>query len=376
MGHIEKSQIPNSVKSATSIHLDADDLSHLSLLRKFGTSEKFADPRRTILIPNRIIDADLQALLSELSSTGRITTRTEKPRAIIAPSLSGNTVVRPTKTDETVMAAFVDVNPGVLRPVLDLVGRRGNILKSVDIFPNVSPQGLKGVALEIDTGVDKWWRELAAYNWPIGRGLIVSALPIGAEEFIDRSDSLLPLIDAIGKGSEGILKYVRFFYSEDDSRVFMAVSAGPSREERASISRQLANLHRPGKAKDLMRSVNDVFSQRRRNLAISLNQQMGLAGGMEVVSETPYVSLDIDQGSAISGGIPPGPDPIPFGLREDGLIIYRDPSENAHPLGLKRAETKRPLPNFFSQEEIKRWAESLSEPLILKDLTVGYHSSK
>lgn len=376
MGQKETVRAPNLPGSATSIHLDNSDLKHLSLLRMFGSYEKFADPRRAILIPNRAVDGDLRALLNELSSTGRIITRTDKPRVTVDPHSSGNTVVRPSVMDATVMEAFVDVNPRALGAVLDLVGRRGNILKSVDIFPNFSPHGLKGVALEIDTKVDKWWRDLATYNWPIGRGIIVSALPVGAEEFIDRSDFILPLVDAIGKASSGIYKYVRFFYDSEDNRVFMAVSAGPSREERASISEQLANIHRPGKARELMASLSSVFSQRRKNLTVSLSREMGFDGATETVSETPYVFLDIDRGSAISGGVPSGVDLIPFGLRDDGLIIYRDASEKVHPLGLKRAETKKPIPNFFSQTKINLWAESLSQPIILKDLIVGYHSAK
>lgn len=367
-----KKGLANIYQPSLGILLDRNDLNQLDLLKRFGTADQFADPKRTICLPRHQVTDDLSQLLSSLEGAGRIKVKHQITGRSYTPQQSGNVVIRPGVEDATVLETFKDVELSALRPLLGFQEAHPNLLESAILFPNLSKKGLKGAVLQLDTRQKGWWRALAEYSWPFSRGLITVVLPTGAEEFIERSDAILPRVAAIGRANSGTIKYLRFFYIEGDERVFMAIAAGPSHSERRTISNELAKTHRPKRVSDLMESVAQTCSDRRQGLVTLITDGLGLNGPVEEVSNVPFVMLDVDRGQAVSGGVGPGSDLLPFTL-SNGMIIHRDATDDIRPLGIKRQETSTPLPPFISDESVSRYIETLQQPMILHDLAQGYH---
>ena len=354
------------------IHLDRNDLDQLIFLRRFGENDRMADPRRTISLPRHQVTGDLSQLLSSLKGAGRIKVEERLARGSYSPRLSGNLVIRPEEEDATVLEIFKGVKHTTLKPLLGFQETYPHLLDSATVFPNLSGKGLKGITLQFNLDKKNWWQALAEHNWPFFRGLITTALPMDAEEFIDRSREILPKVISYGRAN-GALKHIRFYYS-DDNRVFMAIAAGPSFKERSEISDELAKIHKPGRALHLMRSVEETCCNRRQSLAVSVNDVLGLSGCPEEVANTPFVMLNIENGLAVSGGVGPGSDFLPFTLG-DGMIIHHNTTDDISPFGIKRPETGLPLPPFFSEEDVKSFIRTLQKPMVLHDLASGYHTT-
>lgn len=367
-------EIPGTGPKSPVIHLDRLDLAHLLFLRKFSSGNAMPDPRKALTIPRRIIDTDLQSTLDKLEGGGRVKNDLQIPRNILAPSKSGNVVVRPVLHDESVLAAFSEVSPVVLTSILEFAEVEGKRIKSIDLLPNLSASRLKGVAIQFDQTIPKWWQDMSPYLWPIGRGINTVALPIRADEFIDKHESLLPIVEKIGRASQRALKWARFYYSGDE-QVFLAISSGSTQEERLGISSELGKIHRPGQVKNFVSEVLATLNNRRMTLIKTILQEIGIPEGGELICEEPIVRLDIERGLAVSGGVGLEGSLHPYTRKEDGLLIYRSEDREIKPLGLKRIEKKGNTPIFFNEDDVLAFERSLKTELELRDLAVGYHES-
>jgi hypothetical protein len=371
---------PTSPQTGPGILLDRQDLNHLVLLRTLGQKGEMADPRKTVCVPRHrfAADPDLTELLFGLEKAGRVTVKEQKPtKNSYDPGRGGNIVIRSEVDDETVLAAFSDVDLSALKPLLDFQSAYPKLLTSVVIFPNFSSgnRGLKGISIHFDSKQDRWWKtlSLSGYKWPFGRGIITRALPIMTDQFLDQSEEILAKTYEFGFAKKQTTKYIRYYFGSD-GRMFVVMAVGPSDQERQGMSESLKNTHKPSQAAQFMEQVQVELNNRRQDAASALVHYLNLGKlGEEEVVNVPYVTLDLEQGLGVSGGVGGvHGDILPF-TTADKLVIYTDRTDNIFPLGTRRKETKNlPLTQGLEAKAVE-FINSLDSMLVLSDLGPGYH---
>ena len=366
-----KRGLKNTPQPGLGIFLDRDDLKQLRLLGKFEKDGKMADPKQSICLARHKMTDDLSDLLLSLKNAGRVKIDEQFAKHSFTPQQSGNVIIRPGVEDMTMMETFNGVELTALKPLLDFQEKYPKLLNSATIFPNFSSRGLKGISLDFDPQQNHWWRVFSDYNWPFGRGLIITALPLDTDQFIDRSEEILGKTFILGSANPSI-KYIRFFY-DNNGKMFMATAIGPSDKERKGIADTLKNTHKPGKTSQFIREAMINLQNRRQDVSGAIIDQLNLQDGYEEVCNTPYVTLHVDLGQAISGGVGLHDNIQPFNT-PDTMLVYSDPTDKIFPIGTRREVSGNSLATNLGQG-VKEFVGSVKDPLlVLSDIGVaGYH---
>lgn len=382
--------MPGIPQKELGIRLGIGDLAEIKLRRIHAkitggdcTSMKaMSFPRHKVLG-----DPVIQDLIGILENGERVRVDVRKAHTI-APSHAGNVVVYP-KDDGTVIETVRRVNLDVLDPVLQLFSEGVVPISSVTVLPNTSAGKPKGIIIETKRGDDKWWRSLQGLNWSFGRGLRVVSLGMNADEFIDKSEDYLSQTLKLARTfPRGSLKYVQFLH-DADGQMYMAVAGGPSYLESEGMRQTLAKTPKKRNAVDLIQENNEMNRLRRDRQIAAFVNQLGVPQ-QELLTDSPYIDLDLDQGTLFSGATKDAPNGlVPFTVGTSGIILHVDNPETATPIGTKllsypkgfapmvptgvqRHQLSNASDVLFDTANIRDYIAGFSHPLDLQALALGF----
>src|SRR3989338_7652832 len=218
--------------SRSNVSFAKDELSYLSFVRRQKARPgAISIPRRQVLC-----EGTLKEEIERLVQSGMSEVKIHQQHKGGDPK-GGNIVLYPTKLATNLDEKVSQIRLGALDPVLDLMPTTTTI-ESVTVLPNASSRAkLNGVAVKFDERQKRWWSELAKLKMSYGRGLSVFALGMSFDEFCNRLQDLLNITYGFGRITDG-LKYVQFLM-DDSGGSYMAIAAGPTHNEKESISGSL-----------------------------------------------------------------------------------------------------------------------------------------
>lgn len=314
--------------------LDTGDLHELRLrsrARRWNPGTGGAFSRGALSIPIREWDDPLQESLEVLKQKGRVTVKDHQSGQVYADS--GNRVLR-FETDPEVEETVKTVNMDALSPIFRFMDTHPDMLESAFIYPNATVSGkINGAVLTLNGNQKEQWKAAAQLQMALGRGIQLSALPMGVLEFWERSHEILPVVHKIAKATGGV-KYVQFSFDQGSEQVFMSVAQGPKRDEIVPLNAGLASLRKGAEAGAFIGEVNARYARERQQLTETIVQALGIPGS-ESVSNTPYIGIDPEANQVYSGAVlgqqaENGLSPLTVANSE--IIIHR-PSERIVPVG-------------------------------------------
>jgi len=303
--------------SSSNVSFGKDELSYLSFVRRQKARPgAISMPRRDVLC-----NKGLKEEIDELIQSGLWEVRTHQPHRGVDPK-GGNIVLYPTHLATDLCGKISQIRPGALDPILDLMPTATTI-KSVTVLPNASSRAnkLNGVAVKFNEKQERWWSELAKLKMSYGRGLSVFALGISFDEFCNRLQDLLNITYGFGRITDG-LKYVQFLM-DDSGGSYMAIAAGPTHNEKESISGSLFAIQDLKEAVGLVEIINKISSERRLDIARSLAHMFGV-GEVELFTDSRYIDLDAERAVVTSGGaMSSHHNTKPFALGLGGVLLCK-----------------------------------------------------
>lgn len=373
------------------IPLDEMDLRELSLRRiassYSGGLDGFAKGGMSFsrsFIKDRKLD---DRLINPLIEAGRARV-VDRPGKGYFPG-AGNAVVY-LNEDASVQQSLVKISPLILQNATNFfMGNEKNI-KGINIFPNTSSHGLKGVSIDVKRD-EATGPTLSKLSWPVGRGMRLMALPdfLDAETFIDAEEAIGAYARFVGIASEGAVKSIKFYYDEDTYKVFLALTAGPTDNQKRLVKKQLQNSKRNADIDQVQKMASRIGRQARDIIAKALMDFFPWKDGVEVVFDEPYVDVDTENPllTAYSGGMRGADNGIgAYTVGLSDMIIY-DAKGNIIPMGTKIVP--RGSPTFASGKNVKSKpfqsmagmipeegvdiTDKLDRPRPLKALALAYH---
>ncbi len=388
---LEKGRSHPEIKSQSKspgIFLDENDLRELSL-RYLAT--QFTAQRGTFangalsFSRGYLAERDtVQTLINPLVEAGRARVVDRIPRGSYPGS--GNTVVY-LGEDDSVKESLAGVSDSILQHVTQFFLKHSGVVNSTHIFPNTSTSGLKGLSIDLkpSKGLGCAINDM---HWSMGRGLRVVALPehFDVDAFIDANDSILEHAFKLGLHTNGAIKSIQFFYDENQ-RVYMTIAAGPDRQQKRSINEAIANIRKPANLSKIMEEVKELGLQERESITQVMLEYIPWQGsGVELVSDSPYVFVDMDIMTAFSGGVVGDSGELaPFSVGLDRLLIHQPEERLIFPLGtkiVKNSTSGIALPKNIRQKKIQSLVDLMPKAGIesglhnvteLSSLATGYH---
>lgn len=277
-----------------------------------------------------------EKLINPLIDAGRAKV-VDRPGKGYHPS-AGNAVVY-LSADESVQESLRGISPDILRHTTNFFFGNADMINGMHIFPNTSPNALKGVSIDIRrdrlTGPT-----ISKLNWSMGRGTRLIALPsyFDAETFIETEESLGEYARQIGIGTAGAVKSIKFYYDEHTYRVYLALAAGPTDHQKNLIRQQMRNVDKPVDLKQIRRMASRIGIKARDILADALLNFFPWKEDAEVVLDEPYIDIDSDNDviTAFSGGMKGSNNGIgTYTVGLSDMLMYDTRGKTIVPLGTK-----------------------------------------
>ncbi len=292
-----------SPNSRLTFSLTYSDLLELALRLK-QTAAGYSWQKGNISIPrSKIIhDHETGGLIRALQELGRVIVVEKIPR-VLGSQASGSTVVYFNDNDYSAGTVVRLINAGLLAPLLNFFRHHPSSITGAEIFPNISPHGIKGLALTLSEDQKNWSGLFSQLNWSLGRGLQIAALRIDPMAFIENSqDILLQVYRAAATGVFGGIKYVQFLSDQQGAQLYVAVAAGPTSEEKTAIGQRLTNS-RPSDRDSTLGRIRSFYSDKRAEIMAKIAEILGAdPAGIEQLTDLPYIDGDINNGLLVSGG--------------------------------------------------------------------------
>lgn len=383
---------PTGQSKDLGIHLDYQDLAELQLRRRLMIMQyKSKPPKGAMSFPRYKVaeDPSLGELIKTLEEAGRARVDVKLPKTpCISPNEAGNIIVYPS-ADASVEATLNEIDLAAMTPVLDMYAKGVIPIRSVSLLPNSSTSKPKGMIVEIDQRVDKWWRTLPKLGWSLGRGIGVTQLNMTTDEFIDRSDELLALTLHAGRTlAPGELKYVQYGY-DDQGLMYMIMAGGPSYEESLAASEALSGSTKVRAAQGILESHAQYSQSKRIAMSRFIAEITGIEMG-DLVVDAAYIGADTDQGIVFSGATTGSNGIKPFTVGASDIILHTFQPDEVTPMGTKPHGILScppvvpvgfqlpPLsstpPSLFNQATIDEYISSLPPVSQVHVLGLGYHS--
>src|SRR3989338_6765503 len=104
---------------------------------------------------------------------------------------------------------------------------------------------------------------------------------------------------------------------------YMAIAAGPTHNEKENISQSLSTIQDLKGAVGLVEIINNISSQRRLDIAMSLARMFGV-GEVELFTDSRYIDLDAEKAVVTSGGAMSSHNNTkPFALGLGGVLLCK-----------------------------------------------------
>lgn len=328
-----------------------------------------------------------ERLINPLQEAGRV-------RVVDRPTKgspgAGNAVVYLTE-DASVQGSLKDISPVILKHATNFfLGNVANV-NGIHIFPNTSPNAFKGVSVDVKRD-NLTGQTLSKLRWPMGRGTRLIALPsyFDAETFIETEEALGAYARLIGANTDGSVKSIKFYYDEETYRVYLALAAGPTDNQKRLIRLQLQNAPKQTDVEQVKQMAEKIGRRARDLITATLMDFFPWKEDVEVVLDEPYVDMDTRSNgvvTAYSGGIKGEENGIgAYTVGLSDMIIY-DADGKIVPLGTKLVP--KGSPNFASGQNVKSKPfqsivgmipaektdiiDQLERPRPLKALALAYH---
>ena len=374
------------------IPLDGYDLRELGLRLIASRQMRLTGPFATgsLSFPRYLIRENeiFRALIDPLAEAGRLNVLDRVPRGC---GSSGGNVVLNFKEDETVRALLSGIPNEILRHITAYYLRHAGQVNKVDILPNTSTSGLKGILVVLNTNRETG-QAMAGLNWSLGRGSRVITLPdyVDAETFVETGDSLLEYVFQIGIRTGGAVKYITFYYDTNDNRVYMMIGAGPTDKQKNTINKLLSKAVNPAEIKEIVERAGILGIQVRDEVTKAVLKYFPWQRGAEQVLDVPYINADIDSMTIFSGGVLGDNNGLaPFTIGVEEMLIHKPGGNLVTPLGLKIAppeSSTRILPRGAQIKSLNSLTglvpegdidliRLLNDPYHLSSLAIGYHDT-
>ncbi len=375
------------------IRFNADDLAELALRsRHAALSHGTVSGTGAMSFSRRSVQADGQTagLINQLEQSGRARVEERIPSRSGCMD-SGNVVVYPKRNRDKV-SVIETVDADLLAPIARLYGERTVPVDSVTLLPNISPDKPKGLVIALDPKAEKPWLRVPALNWQYGRGLLVTALRMDTDEFIERSDLLLAGALAAGKETEpGELKYLQFAY-DAQGRMYMVMAGGPSHRETDGMVQGIVQAKKARHAQEILEAQNQFGRIKRTGLAMELAHSLGLPID-DFVADATYIEADLDAGLVFSGAAQTSANGLkPFTVGNSRIILHTEGQGVVTPVGAKTASnpktdmpalppgmaidppSKTAAAPLFGAEAVEGYIGALPNRMQLEVLGLGYHT--
>lgn len=374
------------------IFLDGGDLAELLARRAasiISGNERLTPGALSFSVTQTRGDKELEKIIARAVDTGRFELRTKNT----GRNSQGNFVLRPTgPQDETVAEALQRVDTAAMGPALQFFQDMKGQVHDMTILPSASQGKLNAVRVQMQPKEKNWLGSIGkSRRFPIGRGILLGGLDMGAEEYIENENDIMAKLREIGVVYGA--KYISLLFRNADERMFVSIAGGPSVKQTAKLFHELEFAGSSGDASRLIADEIQLGENVRERLFQAVAEELGVRG--ESISNQPYVMVDIGNATIVSGGITPLDTRAAngiglFTLGDKGIFVYpaaghpgvspigvkilQDQEGGHKPLIPEGYQRNQPGPSLINPIKIERLADIIQPTDTYTTLSIPHHA--
>jgi hypothetical protein len=305
-----KEQAPNIPPQFPGIVLDANNLAKLALMRMAGVGIG----AKGVCISNSRIAQDerIGPLIEQLSGAGAKVKQDMPKHAPFGGGATGSTVLYFPPDLSTSELGGTDADMSQLDALLGFYTYARHAVNSITITPNMAAtKKLKGVEVQFDPRVDKWWQIAGRMPWSFGRGVAVVSVPIDINMFLDRVEYISAEMYRIARIAypAGAVQHINLAISPDN-QVILELAAGLSNSEAKVVGERLTTTNKSKIVEDEMKNLQIAMRERRIQIATSLAQAVAMGDhNVELLAQGTHTYLNTEMATMGSGIIHTNDDP-------------------------------------------------------------------